>query len=90
MAEDVEFLPQLPEGLFWRLRSDGWGFMVVEIRKDRRWFGSRVLEYSMVLANPPVQEAIRETAEWVLEKYEKRSERVAFLNEFREYEGDYR
>ena len=90
MAPDVDFLPQLPEGLFWRLRSDGWGFMWVEIRRKRRWFGSREIEYGMVLANPPVDEAIADTAKWVYRKYKQQSAKAAFLDEFRGYEGDYR
>lgn len=90
MAPDVDFLPQLPEGLFWRLRSDGWGFMWVQIRKKRRWFGSREIEYGLVRTNPPVEQEIYDTARRVLKKYNEREQRIAFLNEFREYEGDYR
>jgi hypothetical protein len=82
-------LPELPDNMFWRLRSDGWGYMWVELRVKRRWFGSKQMEHGMVLANPPVDEAIKDATEWVLKRYEKRNESIAFLNEFREHEGDY-
>lgn len=83
-------LPRLPDNMFWRLRSDGWGFMRVQLRVKRKWFGSREIEDGMVRTNPPVEKEIKDTAEWVLKKYEERSERIAFFNEFRQYEGDYR
>ena len=83
-------LPKLPDNMFWRLRSDGWGYMWVELRVKRKWFGSREVEQGMVLENPPVDKAIKDTAKWVLKKYEERNDRIAFFNEFREYEGDYR
>lgn len=90
MPEDVKFLPELSKGLFWRLRSDSWGFMWVEIRQKRRWFGSQEIEHGLVRTNPPVEQEIYDTAKWVLKKYNEREQRIAFLNEFREYEGDYR
>lgn len=82
-------LPKLPDNMFWRLRSDGWGFMWVQLRVKRKWFGSRELEHGMVRTNPPVEIEIQGTAVWVLQKYQERGERAVFLEEFRKYEGDY-
>jgi hypothetical protein len=83
-------LPKLPEGYFWRLRSDGWGYMWVEMRKKRKWFGSREIEDGLVLADPPVWSAILKTADHVLNRYNDRDAKARFLAEFRTYEGDYK
>jgi hypothetical protein len=82
-------LPALPEGYFWRLSSDGFGFMKVAIREKRR-LGSRSVEYSMVLEDPPVESAVLSAAERALKKWNERSMRFDFLQEFRTLEGDYK
>jgi len=82
-------LPDLPDGYFWRLSSDGFGFMKVAMRKKRK-FGSRSVEYSLVLEDPPVPSAIYSAAERALKKWNERTMRFDFLNEFRTYEGDYK
>lgn len=82
-------LPILPEGYFWRVHSDSFGFMMVDIRQKRR-VGSRHIERSMVLEIPPVPSAIMKAAERALEKYNERENKYAFLEEFRTYEGDYK
>lgn len=83
-------LPPLPEGYFWRLSSDGFGFMKVALRKKRKRFGSREVEYSLVLENPPVSTAVYAAAERALKKWDERQMRVDFLQEFRTLEGDYK
>jgi hypothetical protein len=83
-------LPALPEGHFWRVESDSMGFMMVTIRKKNKRFGSRFIERSMVLEDPPVPSAIMKAAERALTKYNEREDRYAFLAEFRTYEGDYK
>lgn len=83
-------LPQLPEGYFWRVKSDATGFMMVGIRRKRKWFGSREEELSMVLETPPVPSAILAAAYRALRKFNERAQKEAFLSEFRTYEGDYK
>lgn len=82
-------LPVLPDGYFWRLSSDGFGFMKVAIREKRKWFGSRTIEYSLVLEDPPVPSAVYAAAERALKKWSERQMRFDFLQEFRTLEGDY-
>lgn len=82
-------LPLLPDGYFWRLSSDSFGFMKVAIREKRK-IGSRVVEYSMVLEDPPVPSAVYRAAERALKKWDERSMRFDFIQEFRTYEGDYK
>ena len=82
-------LPALPDGYFWRLRSDGFGFMKVAIRQKRKHFGSREVEYSLVLEDPPVPSAVDAAGERAMKKWNERQMRVDFLQEFRTLEGDY-
>jgi len=81
-------LPELSNGFFWRVRSDSFGFMMVEIRRKTRW-GSKEEERGMVLEDPPVPSAIQAAAERALKKFNERGDRASFLAEFRTYEGDY-
>lgn len=82
-------LPALPEGYFWCVKSDGWGFMEVQIRYKRKLFGSRFVEHSYVTEDPPVDAAIESTARFALRKFNERGDNAAFLAEFRTFEGDY-
>lgn len=83
-------LPALPEGYFWRLRSDSLGYMMVELRKKNKRWGSRLIEDGIVQANPPVPNAIMRAAEWALKKFNAHQDTSAFMAEFRMYEGDYK
>ncbi|MGI5404152.1 hypothetical protein ACQEVG_32820 [Streptomyces sp. CA-135486] len=40
--------PELPEGWFYRVREDRFGWPEVEIREQRKRFGSRQLTYALV------------------------------------------
>ncbi|MDX2575917.1 hypothetical protein PV332_10535 [Streptomyces scabiei] len=40
--------PELPEGWFYRIRSDRFGWPEVEIRQPRKRFGSRTVSYALV------------------------------------------
>lgn len=80
--------PELPEGYFWRVHSDSFGFMMVDLRR-KTWLGSRKEETGYVLEKPPVPSAIEEAARWALRKFNIRDQKRAFLDEFRTFEGDY-
>lgn len=82
-------LPVLPEDYFWRLHSDSMGFMMVDIRRKNKRLGSKFVERSMVIEDPPVPSAIFKAAERALDKYNQRHDRQMFIAEFRMYEGDY-
>jgi hypothetical protein len=43
--------PELPEGYFYRVRNDRFGWPEVQIRKVRKRFGSRGLTYALVRLN---------------------------------------
>ncbi|WP_406161023.1 hypothetical protein [Streptomyces canus] len=40
--------PELPEGWFYRVRDDRFGWPEVQIRQPGRWFGSRSVAYAIV------------------------------------------
>lgn len=81
-------LPPVPEGFFWRVHTEV-GFMMVTLRRKKGW-GSRSVESSVVLENPPVPSAIHAAAERALKKFDEREAKARFLSEFRTYEGDYK
>jgi hypothetical protein len=56
--------PVLPEGWFYRLTTSGpiCGWPTVEIRQPGRWFGSRVVSYSLVRTEEH-DEHLRKTSE---------------------------
>ncbi|MFF6928335.1 hypothetical protein [Streptomyces californicus] len=45
--------PELPSGWFYRVKSDGLGFLEVEIRQHRKRFGSRLLASAYVREDEP-------------------------------------
>jgi hypothetical protein len=81
-------LPELPDGYFWRLSSDSFGFMTTEIRRKGKLWSVRV-EMGVLSHNPPVEGEIERTARWTFEKFRERAARIDFLNDFRKYQGDY-
>lgn len=83
-------LPVLPDGYFWRLSSDSFGFMMVSIRQERKRFGSREIAYSLVLEDAPVSSAVYSAADRALAKWDEQEGRLDFLRAFRKLEGDYK
>ncbi|KUF18847.1 hypothetical protein [Streptomyces silvensis] len=45
--------PELPEGWFYRVVSDGFFGLKVEVRERRKRFGSRVINYAYVRTDEP-------------------------------------
>jgi hypothetical protein len=45
--------PELPDGWFYRVVSDGFVGLKVEVRERRKRFGSRVVDYSYVRSDEP-------------------------------------
>jgi hypothetical protein len=40
--------PELPEGWFYRVTADRFGWPEAQIRQPGRWFGSRTISYALV------------------------------------------
>lgn len=45
--------PELPEGWFYRVSSDGFVGLKVEVRERRKRFGSRAVDYAYVRSDEP-------------------------------------
>lgn len=62
-------LPELPEGMYWRVGTVAWDVPVVQLREKRRWFGSKVLHE---LLFEPDELTIQEAAELCLLNYQQK------------------
>lgn len=82
--------PKLPKNFFWRLKSDSWGYIFVEIRVKNRLWGSHRVHYAVVLPHPTLDEAVRRGVRGAMCDFVEHTQKIAALKEFEEIEGDYK
>lgn len=92
MADLVEAgAPELPEGWFYRIEDTGVVGLQVEIRQQRKRFGSRVLESTFVLEYkfPDAQSAIIDACARAYERLQGQDEARARYRALLPYVGDH-
>jgi len=93
--------PELPDDLYYRVRSDPWAFFYVAIKQPRKHLwdktvaefmgGDYVCGENNELVKLPPKEAIRNTAEMLYkDTFKTKPAERTWWDEFRELEGDHK
>lgn len=92
--------PELPEGYYYRVRSNGWGYIFVAIRKERKWLDKTIhetmgLQDSYDEVGLPIKlspkASISKAANAAHKHvFETRISTRTWWDEFREFEGDHK
>ncbi|MFB7479543.1 hypothetical protein ACFUEM_08665 [Streptomyces anulatus] len=82
--------PELPSGWFYRVQSDGMGFLEVEIRQHRKRFGSRLLSSAYVREGEPNgRRAVAAACRAALREIDARGEHARRLRQASLFLGDH-